>query len=80
MSKELIENALKALSFVTTPHGGTRAHVWDSEEAKFIFDVYKELEKQVQKNNKIVTTHPLMNMESDKRVAYANGFYGDLNK
>jgi hypothetical protein len=45
MSKETLKLALEALGYVLTPHGGTRAHVWDSEEARTVVDAYKALEE-----------------------------------
>ena len=45
MSKETIKLLLEALGYVLTPHGGTRAHVWDSDEARFVVQAYKALEE-----------------------------------
>ena len=49
MSKETIKLLLEALGYVLTPHGGTRAHVWDSDEARFVVQAYKVLEEALAK-------------------------------
>ena len=36
MSIEAMKIALEALEYVMTPHGGTRAHVRDSKEARHV--------------------------------------------
>jgi hypothetical protein len=45
MSKETLKLLLEALGYVLTPHGGTRAHVWDSDEARFVVQAYKVVEE-----------------------------------
>lgn len=49
MSKETLKLLLEALGYVLTPHGGTRAHVWDSDEARFVVQAYKVLEEALAK-------------------------------
>lgn len=49
MSKETLKLLLEALGYVLTPHGGTRAHVWNSDEARFVVQAYKVLEEALAK-------------------------------
>ena len=68
MNKETIKLLLEALGYVLTPHGGTRAHVWDSDEARFVVQAYKVLEEALAKQE-----------QSDsvgEPVALVTGVYG----
>ena len=49
MSKETLKLLLEALGYVLTPDGGTRAHVWDSDEARFVVQAYKVVEEALAK-------------------------------
>jgi hypothetical protein len=66
MSKEAMTLALEALGYVLTPHGGTRAHVWDSDEARIVVDAYKALEEALAKQEHDCTrSHPHEEMSKE---------------
>jgi hypothetical protein len=53
---EALKLALSALEVVLTPHGGTRAHVWDSDEAKHVANAYQEITDALAQPNRFM--HP----------------------
>ena len=50
-NKETMKLAHWALGYVLTPHGGTRAHVWDSDEARTVVNAYKALEEALKQQS-----------------------------
>ena len=42
---EALKLAFEAFQYVVTPSGGTRAYVWDSNEARLVAEAYRALEK-----------------------------------
>jgi len=67
MSKETLNLLLEALEYVLTPYGGTRAHVWDSDEARFVVQAYKVVEEALSKQEQ--------GEPDDLMIAYMSGLY-----
>lgn len=67
---EALKLAFEAFQYVVTPSGGTRAYVWDSNEARLVADAYRALEKALAQS----AQKPVIDKSAAIRIATSLGW------